>query len=26
VIFRFRGQEEVELLRVGDHSVYRNKL
>lgn len=25
VIFRFRGQGEVELLRVGDHSVYRKK-
>lgn len=25
VIFRFRGSLEVELLRVGDHSVYRKK-
>ena len=25
VIFRFRGSGEVELLRVGDHSMYRKK-
>ncbi|MBI4437834.1 type II toxin-antitoxin system mRNA interferase toxin, RelE/StbE family [Candidatus Uhrbacteria bacterium] len=25
VIFHFRGQGEVELLRVGDHSIYRKK-
>ncbi|MCR4313625.1 MAG: type II toxin-antitoxin system mRNA interferase toxin, RelE/StbE family [Candidatus Uhrbacteria bacterium] len=25
VIFRFLGASEVELLRVGDHSVYRKK-
>ena len=25
VLFRFRGQNEVELLRVGDHSIYRKK-
>ncbi len=25
VIFRFRGQSEVELLCVGDHSIYRKK-
>jgi addiction module RelE/StbE family toxin len=25
VIFRFIGESEVELLRVGDHSIYRKK-
>jgi len=25
VLFRFRGKDEVELLRVGDHSIYRKK-
>jgi addiction module RelE/StbE family toxin len=25
VIFRFLGESEVELLRVGDHSIYRKK-